>query len=58
VLSNIFISQDTLHKSINLLIRTRIFENYSEIIRCADCCAVVYQGLIPKQRFNEGLNMK
>lgn len=47
-----------LNKSINLLIRTRIFENFNEVVRCSDCNAVVYEGLIPRQRFVEGLKMK
>ena len=53
-----YISQKTLDKSMNLLIRTRIFENFSEIAKCSGCNAVVYEGLIPKQRIYEGLNMK
>ena len=52
------IEQSVLNKSINLLIRTRIFENFSEVVRCSDCNAVVYEGLIPRQRFEEGLKMK
>jgi len=52
------IEQTVLNKSTNLLIRTRIFENFSEIVRCQDCNAVVYEGLIPQQRFEEGLKMK
>ena len=42
-----YISQKTLDKSMNLLIRTRIFENFSEIAKCSGCNAVVYEGLIP-----------
>ena len=53
-----FIPQRTLDKSINFLIRTRVFERFSEIVRCSDCNAVVYEGLLPKQRFEEGLRMK
>jgi len=53
-----FIEQTVLNKSINLLIRTRIFENFNELARCKDCHAVVHEGLIPAQRFKEGLNMK
>ena len=40
------------------MIRTRIFENFNEVVRCSDCNAVVYEGLIPRQRFEEGLKMK
>ena len=53
-----FIKQKVLDKSINFLIRTRIFENYNQIVRCNDCNAIVYSNLIPKQRFYEALNMK
>ena len=37
-----FIKQKVLDKSINFLIRTRIFENYNQIVRCNDCNAIVY----------------
>jgi len=43
---------------VNLLIRTRIFENYSEVVKCHDCSALVHEGLLPMQRIHEGLNMK
>lgn len=47
-----------MNKSINFLIRTRIFENFSELVRCSHCNAVVYEGLLPRQRIEEGLRMK
>ena len=37
-----YIEQKLLDKSINFLIRTRIFENYNQIARCNDCNAIVY----------------
>jgi hypothetical protein len=46
-----FISQQTLNRSISLKIQSRIFENFSEIIRCSDCNGIVYEGLIPRERF-------
>ena len=54
----VYIPQEILNKSINLLIRTRIFENYKEVVKCHDCSALVYEGLLPKIRIDEGLNMK
>lgn len=53
-----FIPQKTLNFSINMQIRTKIFESYKEFVRCNDCNALVYEGLLPRQRFLEGLNMK
>ena len=52
-----FISQETLNKSINLMIKTRIFENYNEIVRCSDCNAICWEGMLPKKRLMEGLKM-
>jgi len=43
-----YIPQQTLNRSINLKIQSRIFENFNEIIRCSDCNGIVYEGLIPK----------
>lgn len=53
-----FITQDTLDKSINFQIRTRIFENFGEIVKCADCNSICYEGLLPVKRIQEGLRMK
>lgn len=53
-----FISQQTLNKSINFVIRTRVFENYNEIVRCSDCNAITCEGMLPRRRFIEGLKMK
>ena len=53
-----FITQQTLNKSINFVIRTRIFENYNEIVRCSDCNAITCEGMLPRRRFIEGLKMK
>lgn len=52
------IDGETLSKSINLQIRTRIFENYNKIVRCADCNGVVYEDLLPRQRIKEALKMR
>ena len=49
-----YISQKTLDKSMNLLVRTRIFENFSEIAKCSGCNAVVYEGLIPQAAYLRG----
>lgn len=53
-----FISQQTLNKSINFVIRTRTFENYNEIVRCSACNAITCEGMLPRRRFIEGLKMK
>jgi hypothetical protein len=42
----------------NFLIKTRIFENFSEITKCSNCNAVAYKGLLPQKRIQEGIHMK
>ena len=39
------------------MIKTRIFENYDEIVRCSDCNAICWEGMLPKKRLMEGLKM-
>jgi uncharacterized protein with PIN domain len=39
------------------MIKTRIFENYNEIVRCSDCNAICWEGMLPKKRLMEGLKM-
>lgn len=58
IYGEVFISQRTLNKSINLMVRTRVFENYNEVTKCKDCHALVHRNLIPEKRFFEGINMK
>ena len=53
-----FIKQEVLNKSINLMIHTRIFENYNELVKCAHCNAIVHEGILPSERIQEGLKMK
>lgn len=52
------IKQSELSKNMNFQIKTRIFENFQAITKCAHCNSVVYDGLLPRKRIDEGLNMK
>lgn len=47
-----------LFKSMNLQIKTRILEDISATTKCHNCNAIVYQGLLPKKRINEGIYFK
>ena len=49
---------NSLPKSINMLIRTRIFENYNKVVKCKDCSFLVHDGLIPRIRIHEALHNK
>jgi hypothetical protein len=53
-----FITQKTLNLSVNFKISTRMFENFNELVRCNDCYALVWEGMLPKKRFKEGIRMK
>lgn len=53
-----FISQNTLNLTVNFQIRCRIFENFNEVVRCNDCNALVWEGMLPRKRFREGIQMK
>lgn len=53
-----FISEEMLEYRLNLEIKIRVLAEKSEITKCCDCNAPVYQDLIPLKRFKEGIEDK